>query len=182
MGPSEAELLLNSAAIDVAVAIRDTGNVDSAAYTRMREGAKDDAATLLAEAELDGEVGERARKTIVAHLGVNQLAQAVNYHAMIHAKLVIDADTDRAYLTCPVCEAIIGKDPSDGSTIACRAQVSERCYHGRKAAGVYPDGPEDDGTYDPSDGTVVCDPCYIALGQPLNAEIPGAIAAARGEA
>lgn len=51
-------------------------------------------------------------------------------------------------------------------TVRCRARVSPNCYHGRSEAGIYPDGADDDGTWRESDGTVVCDPCYIGLGQP----------------
>jgi hypothetical protein len=50
------------------------------------------------------------------------------------------------------------------STIKCRAKVSKHCYDGKLEAGIYPDGMSDDGTWDGE--TVVCDPCYIAGGQP----------------
>jgi hypothetical protein len=63
-------------------------------------------------------------------------------------------------------------------TIRCRAKVSASCYHDRPETGVYPDGADDDGTWRESDGTVVCDPCYVALGQPLRADLENAIAAA----
>lgn len=50
------------------------------------------------------------------------------------------------------------------NTIVCRARQSKSCYHGRAIAGVYPDGMEDDGTWNGE--SVVCDPCYIKGGQP----------------
>jgi hypothetical protein len=65
-------------------------------------------------------------------------------------------------------------------TIRCRAKVSASCYHDRPETGVYPDGADDDGTWRESDGTVVCDPCYIALGQPRRDELEAAVAAAQG--
>lgn len=107
MPPTTDELALDSLAIGVGVAIRDTGTVAGDAYARMREGAKDDAEHLLVMATGDDEDSDTitARKRIVLHLGVNQLAQAINYHAMIHAGLVIDADTDERYAVCPVCHA-----------------------------------------------------------------------------
>src|SRR3954453_24248818 len=98
------ELALDSRAIGIGAAIRTTGKVDSESYTRMREAAKEDAELLLVAATSDDEEeAATARKRIVLHLGVNQLAQNINYHAMIHAKLVIDADTDEAFTACPVC-------------------------------------------------------------------------------
>jgi hypothetical protein len=63
--------------------------------------------------------------------------------------------------------------------IKCRAKVSPSCYHGRSEAGIYPDGADDDGTYNEEDGTVVCDPCYIAIGQPRRDKIEKAIMEAR---
>jgi hypothetical protein len=102
------EYALDSRAIGVGAAIRDTGRVDSEAYARMRSAAKEDAELLLLAATSDDdEQNATARKRIVLHLGVNQLAQVINYHAMIHAKLVIDADSDEAYARCPVCRADI---------------------------------------------------------------------------
>lgn len=64
-------------------------------------------------------------------------------------------------------------------TIRCRAKVSASCYDGRNAAGIYPDGADDDGTYREEDGTVVCDPCYIAIGQPPRGAIESAVAKAQ---
>jgi len=49
-------------------------------------------------------------------------------------------------------------------TVVCRARKSKSCYHGRPIESVYPDGMEDDGTFDGE--SVVCDACYIAGGQP----------------
>lgn len=55
--------------------------------------------------------------------------------------------------------------------IICRSHKSNGCYNGRTMVSVY--GNEfkdedwrDDGTYDPDTGTIVCDPCYMAIGQP----------------
>lgn len=50
------------------------------------------------------------------------------------------------------------------NTIVCRARIAKTCYHGRAIAGIYPDGMEDDGTWNGE--SVVCDPCYIKGGQP----------------
>lgn len=64
--------------------------------------------------------------------------------------------------------------------IACRSHASRACYHGRDAGPIYgypalePDvravaeAYESDGTFD--GGTVICDACYIAIGQPLRGE------------
>jgi hypothetical protein len=102
------ELALDSKAIGVGAAIRDLGRVDSDAYARMRQAARDDAEQLLIEATSDDEeTALVARRRLVLHMQVNQLAQVINYHAMIHAKLVIDGDTDEAYARCPVCHADI---------------------------------------------------------------------------
>ena len=52
--------------------------------------------------------------------------------------------------------------------IRCRSRVSESCYDGKDEQGVYGedgDGQDSDGTWDGE--SVICDPCYIALGQPL---------------
>jgi hypothetical protein len=66
--------------------------------------------------------------------------------------------------------------------IVCRARVSRACLHGqpsRKQFGAgymegVPDPPlSEDGTFDGE--SICCDPCYLALGGPLNAELPGAI-------
>lgn len=64
--------------------------------------------------------------------------------------------------------------------INCRARgVSPACYHLREERRVYPDGAEDDGTYRESDGSVVCDPCYIALGQPRREDLEAAVSRAQ---
>lgn len=63
-------------------------------------------------------------------------------------------------------------------TVNCRSRLSEHCYHGRPSDEVYPDdGMSDDSTYDGQ--TVVCDACYIALGQPTSGD-PASIAGGRG--
>jgi hypothetical protein len=64
------------------------------------------------------------------------------------------------------------------AVIKCRAEVVESCYglRERDERAVYPDGrQEEDGTYDPDSRTVVCDPCYIAIGMPPTIYIEGAI-------
>lgn len=49
--------------------------------------------------------------------------------------------------------------------IRCRAHLSKKCYDGEECKLVYgEDSMADDGTFDGE--TVVCDPCYIAGGQP----------------
>lgn len=66
--------------------------------------------------------------------------------------------------------------------IRCRARVTEECHavRGVPAELIYKDGEvqEDDGTYLPETDTVVCTPCYMALGVPPNRELPAAIRAA----
>lgn len=58
--------------------------------------------------------------------------------------------------------------------IKCRAKVSPNCYNGREEAAVYgEEAQETDGTWDGD--TVVCDACYINLGQPLLRELEAAI-------
>lgn len=54
-----------------------------------------------------------------------------------------------------------------GEVIKCRSRVSQACYHGRATGEVYemPSGMADDGTWNGS--SVICDACYIAIGQPL---------------
>ena len=52
--------------------------------------------------------------------------------------------------------------------IRCRAKVAADCYDGKAAHLIYDEGQEDDGTWDGQ--TVVCDACYIALGQPTAAD------------
>lgn len=53
-------------------------------------------------------------------------------------------------------------------TVNCRSRVSSHCYHGRPESAVYEDGQDEDGTWDGS--TVICDACYIAIGQPLRGD------------
>lgn len=63
-------------------------------------------------------------------------------------------------------------------TVNCRSRLSGHCYHGRPSEEVYPDdGMSDDSTFDGE--TVVCDACYIALGQPTPGD-PASIAGGRG--
>lgn len=51
------------------------------------------------------------------------------------------------------------------SKIVCRSQKSRDCYDGKDEERIYgEDGMSTDGTFDGS--SVVCDPCYIAIGQP----------------
>lgn len=52
------------------------------------------------------------------------------------------------------------------SAIACRSRLSKACYHGQDEEGIYGEnGQDSDGTWNGE--TVICDACYIALGQPL---------------
>lgn len=53
--------------------------------------------------------------------------------------------------------------------IACRSQLSKHCYEGMPEKPTYLEGIQDDGTWDGE--TVICDPCYIALGQPLKGTV-----------
>lgn len=46
-------------------------------------------------------------------------------------------------------------------TVICRAQISLECLHGASLPDTYPDGLNDDSTFDGR--SVVCDPCYIAI-------------------
>jgi hypothetical protein len=64
--------------------------------------------------------------------------------------------------------------------IRCRAQLHPDCYDGCVDEDIYGgDSWRTDGTY--LDETIVCDPCYIDLGQPVNGpELENAIAARRG--
>lgn len=50
----------------------------------------------------------------------------------------------------------------------CRAQVTEKCYNERDWIDIYGSDHayRQDGTYSDRDGTVICDECYIAIGQP----------------
>lgn len=61
--------------------------------------------------------------------------------------------------------------------ITCRSRAAMDCYDGRPAAEVYPEGQDDDGTWDGE--TVVCDACYIWLGQPTSGD-PASIAGGKG--
>jgi len=68
--------------------------------------------------------------------------------------------------------------------VRCRAEVVETCYglRERDERAVYPDGDQrEDGLYDPQSDTVVCDPCYIAIGMPPTLYVKGAIEAYRRE-
>ena len=55
--------------------------------------------------------------------------------------------------------------PEPERLIRCRSRASDECYDGKPEAAIYEDGQEDDGTWDGE--TVVCDACYIAIGQPV---------------
>jgi len=49
--------------------------------------------------------------------------------------------------------------------LKCRAQISPACYHGKSEALIYGGlDMSEDGTYDGS--SVICDACYMTLGQP----------------
>ena len=65
--------------------------------------------------------------------------------------------------------------------IRCRAQVSEACCDGKiDEARIYDSGVmSEDGTWNGT--TVVCDACYIAIGQPRLEDLDAAISEARGE-
>jgi hypothetical protein len=70
-------------------------------------------------------------------------------------------------------ESYVGNAERDNTVITCRAKVSDACYDGRPSAAIYgsfedgtPVEQTEDGTY--KNGSVVCDPCYIMLGQPTN--------------
>jgi hypothetical protein len=65
------------------------------------------------------------------------------------------------------------------SAIRCRAQVTDACYQlrGVPAEAVYEDGVREDSTWRPSDDTVVCTPCYVAVGAPLLPELEDAVRA-----
>jgi hypothetical protein len=58
--------------------------------------------------------------------------------------------------------------------IRCRSKKSLDCYDGKEEATIYgEDGQEEDGTWDGE--SVVCDACYIAIGQPsVPVDSPGA--------
>lgn len=59
---------------------------------------------------------------------------------------------------------------ADDEQVTCRAQESENCMDGWPVARAYPDGIEEDFTWDGS--SVVCDECFIALGCPNDADLP----------
>lgn len=51
------------------------------------------------------------------------------------------------------------------AAIRCRSKKTDRCLDGKPESSVYGDGTmADDGTWDGQ--TVVCDSCYLGLGQP----------------
>lgn len=52
------------------------------------------------------------------------------------------------------------------SAIQCRAKVTPGCLHGLDERQIYDDPQTQDGTYVNGAG-VICDACYIAMGQPL---------------
>lgn len=52
--------------------------------------------------------------------------------------------------------------------IKCRSRESSVCYHGQPEERVYENTQAEDGTFDGE--TVICDACYIAIGQPLRGE------------
>lgn len=58
--------------------------------------------------------------------------------------------------------------------VRCRAGVTAACYHGRDMTHLYEgESWTNDGTWLPSSegGSIVCDPCYIALGTPDNGRL-----------
>lgn len=61
--------------------------------------------------------------------------------------------------------------------IACRARVTASCLDGKPTSHQFgEDLPlTEDGTFDDLSGTIVCDACYIALGQPLREDVALAI-------
>ena len=63
--------------------------------------------------------------------------------------------------------------------IRCRARLSSACQHGQPEQPTYEESQREDGTYDIGSNSVVCTPCYLAIGMPLLHEIPAAIATAR---
>lgn len=64
------------------------------------------------------------------------------------------------------------------SPIKCRALISSRCYNGRQFPAAL-DPWEDDGTFERQTGTIVCDPCYIAIGHPPQPLVADGIRRAR---
>lgn len=54
------------------------------------------------------------------------------------------------------------------TAIRCRAQVTSQCHQlrGIPEETIYEDGQAEDGTWRHSDDTVVCTPCYVAVGMP----------------
>jgi hypothetical protein len=68
------------------------------------------------------------------------------------------------------------------AVVRCRAQVVPECYgiRGISEETVYPDGDQkEDGTYRRASNTVVCDPCYLAVGGPTLAFLEEAVAETR---
>lgn len=56
-------------------------------------------------------------------------------------------------------------------TIRCRANLTEACQRGKPSKYENPDGWREDGTYDKATDTIICTPCYMAVGQPLRQEM-----------
>lgn len=65
------------------------------------------------------------------------------------------------------------------SAIRCRAQVTPSCeqLRGLTQEAVYGGTQSEDSTWRPSDDTVVCTACYIALGQPSLAQLDAVVQA-----
>lgn len=67
------------------------------------------------------------------------------------------------------------------SPIQCRVRKHKACQQGDQLPQSL-DPWEDDGTWDPRTGTIICTPCYIAIGQPRNPRHdPDGLAAERGQ-
>jgi hypothetical protein len=74
------------------------------------------------------------------------------------------------------------------TTISCRALISPDCLDGQPTREQFGEDYDDDvldppmsedGTYDGS--SIVCDPCYVALGAPPNEQLAYAILVARAK-
>lgn len=63
--------------------------------------------------------------------------------------------------------------------IRCRANLSASCQQGKPSRYENPDGWREDGTYDEATDTIVCTPCYLAVGQPLKPQINARVAEER---
>lgn len=78
-------------------------------YGAIKAGAKLDAEKLVNGWREDTKLAE----IIAQHVDENSLAQAINYHALIHARLIIfkdpddpeDADVDES--ACPICGSLL---------------------------------------------------------------------------